>query len=121
MSMRLFETLADKDALTIIHYPGSGMKKTDAGHRNDLITSWYSSEKMEAGIDDVISVEYTQINVVYEYETSTSTGVRGDVNADGSFTLADVVMLQKQLLDAGKITNAQADDFCVMKCELLQK
>ncbi len=35
----------------------------------------------------------------------------GDVNADGSFTLNDVIMLQKWLLNAGTITDSQAGDF----------
>lgn len=38
--------------------------------------------------------------------------VRGDVNADGHFTVADVVMLQKWLLAAGPIADAQAGDLC---------
>ncbi len=37
--------------------------------------------------------------------------VRGDVNADGTFSVADVVMLQKWLLCAGDITDWQAGDF----------
>ena len=58
--------------------------------------------------------------------------VIGDVNADGSFTVADVVMLQKWLLCAGDITDWQAGDLCkdekldvfdlcIMKRELLAK
>lgn len=38
--------------------------------------------------------------------------IRGDVNADGEFTAADVVMLQKWLLGAGDIFNWQAGDLC---------
>ncbi len=56
--------------------------------------------------------------------------IRGDVNADNAFTLADVVMLQKYLLAAGTLTDAAAGDLCedgklnafdlaVMKRELL--
>lgn len=56
----------------------------------------------------------------------------GDVNADGSFTAADVVMLQKWLLCAGGITDMHAGDLCkdgrldafdlcLMKRELLDK
>ncbi len=36
--------------------------------------------------------------------------VKGDVNADGSLTLLDIVMLQKWLLGAGDITDWQAGD-----------
>ena len=56
----------------------------------------------------------------------------GDVNADGSFGVADVVMLQKWLLGSGMLTNWQAGDLCedgrlnvfdlcIMKRELLSK
>jgi len=38
--------------------------------------------------------------------------VRGDVNADGAFTLNDAVMLQKWLLQAGDIVDAEAGDLC---------
>lgn len=59
--------------------------------------------------------------------------VRGDVNADGAFTIADVVMLQKWLIcisDASLTCWQNGDlcsdnkidviDFCIMKRELLQ-
>ena len=56
--------------------------------------------------------------------------VRGDVNADGSFTVSDIVMMQKYLLRAGTLKAAQNGDLCedgvlnvldltVMKRELL--
>lgn len=95
---------------------------------------WDSSEKLEAKIDDVISIEYTQIKVIYEYENVTSENVRGDVNADGNFSVADVVMLQKWLICAPKVTLTDwkaADmcednridvfDLCIMKRELISK
>lgn len=58
--------------------------------------------------------------------------VRGDVNADGEFTVADVIMLRKWLLCAGDITDWQAGDLCedeklnafdlcIMKRELLNQ
>lgn len=53
--------------------------------------------------------------------------VEGDVNMDGIFSVADVVMLQKWILHVGNLTNWQAGDLCrdgeidisdllVMKC-----
>lgn len=56
----------------------------------------------------------------------------GDVNADGEFTVADVVMLQKWILNTGPLTDWQAGDFykdeiidvfdlCLMKRALLSK
>lgn len=38
--------------------------------------------------------------------------VKGDVNADGMFTVADVIMLQKWLLCNGEITDWEAGDLC---------
>lgn len=38
--------------------------------------------------------------------------VRGDVNADGAFSIADLVMLQKWLVQAGEIRDARAGDLC---------
>ncbi len=40
------------------------------------------------------------------------TSVRGDVNADGTFSVTDVIMLQKWLLRAGGITAPNAGDLC---------
>ncbi|MBQ8687276.1 MAG: glycoside hydrolase family 9 protein [Ruminococcus sp.] len=36
----------------------------------------------------------------------------GDVNADGTFTIADAIMLQKWLVCAGDLTDRQAGDLC---------
>lgn len=62
------------------------------------------------------------------------TTIRGDVNTDGQFSIADVVALQKYLLDepnasladwkAGDLFEDQkldVLDLCAMKCELLQE
>lgn len=38
--------------------------------------------------------------------------IKGDVNTDGRFTVADLVMLEKWLLGTGNITDWQAGDFC---------
>ena len=71
---------------------------------------WDYSEKQEQDIDDIISVKFTNINVIY----SASKTVLGDVNADGKFNVADVVALQKWLLAVPdiKLTNWKAADLC---------
>lgn len=62
----------------------------------------------------------------------TSSKLIGDVNADGKFTVADVVMMQKWLLHAGSLTDwtagdlredgrIDAFDLCIMKRELLKQ
>ncbi len=52
-------------------------------------------------------VNYTVMVTANENET-----IRGDVNADGEFTVADIVMLQKWLVRSGDITNRKAGDLC---------
>ena len=49
--------------------------------------------------------------VVYEAWVSDENGWRYE-NADGSFTVADLVMLEKYLLGAGTLTDWQAGDLC---------
>ncbi len=89
---------------------------------------WDSSEKQESG--DVINVSYKSIQLVYEYENKTSQ-VKGDVNADGKFTIADLVMIQKWILGSGKLTDWKAGDMdnneiidvfdvCLMRIELVK-
>jgi len=39
-------------------------------------------------------------------------GLSGDVNSDGKFNVADIVMMQKWLLCAGDLTNWKAGDLC---------
>lgn len=90
---------------------------------------WDSSEKQEDG--DVISVAYKSIKLVYEYENTPAT-VKGDVNKDGEFTIADLVMTQKWVLGSGKLTDWKAGDMdgnniidvfdiCLMRIELIGK
>ncbi len=45
-----------------------------------------------------------------QYALDNGISLKGDVNADGSFTLLDVVMLQKWLICAGDIPNCRAGD-----------
>lgn len=88
---------------------------------------WDSSEKQEAG--DVVNVTYKNIQLVYEYEKKPSS-VKGDVNADGKFSIADLVMTQQWLLGSGKLTDWKAGDMdndniidifdmCLMRMELI--
>ncbi len=78
---------------------------------------WDSSEKMEADIEDIISVEYTKIEVVYEYENTDEEPtikptdeepaddmVYGDVNCDDTVNILDVITLNKNLLSGAVLT-----------------
>lgn len=73
---------------------------------------WDASEKAESGIDDVISVSYTKIEVIYEYVSDSSSGVKGDVNSDGEFNVADIVMLQNYIIRSESITDKDAGNLC---------
>ncbi len=46
-------------------------------------------------------------------EPTITEGILGDVNADGVFDLADVVMMQKYLLGMGSLTDWDAGDLCM--------
>ncbi len=91
---------------------------------------WTASEKDELGVEDIISVEYTEVEVVYEYENSSSndttepdpeptteptvTGGNGDVNCDGNVDIVDIITLSKALmtgeaLSAESAQNADVD------------
>ncbi|MBR1592477.1 MAG: cellulase family glycosylhydrolase [Ruminococcus sp.] len=47
-----------------------------------------------------------------EKQTEKITAVEGDVNADGEFNIADIVMLEKFLVERGELTDSQAADLC---------
>lgn len=71
---------------------------------------WDASEKDETGVEDNIEMTLKKIVLTYTYENTGGEGTAGDVNADGSVTISDAVMLQKWLTGNGKITDAAAGD-----------
>lgn len=68
---------------------------------------WYTSESSGNLIEADSVVDITDNQTLYARWESVSLG---DANADGDFTVADVVMLQKWLLGAGNLTNWQNAD-----------
>lgn len=116
---------------TLTNKAGDDVEAVIADGKVELQQWWDASEKKENGEDDVISVEYTQVQVVYEYKKDIDS-VRGDVNADGTFSIADIIMLQKWLVGSGNITDMKAGDLyedgkinifdlSMMKQELIEK
>lgn len=78
---------------------------------------WEASEKLDNGETDNVSCNYTKIRVLYK-ETSQMAYAVGDINMDGSITIADAVLLQKFLLTGVGITQDQfsyADCTCDTK------
>ncbi len=69
---------------------------------------WKYSENDKDGND--LSIKYNYVTLIYEYSPS-DTGVEGDVNSDGIFSIADLVSLQKWLLNDGtELKNWQTGD-----------
>ncbi len=92
-------TLQNADKEDVAAFVGDG--------KVELQKWWDASEKQEASIEDEITVTYTKIEVVYEY---TGSEVRGDVNADGQFSITDAVALVKYLTAQGKVADWKAGD-----------
>ena len=55
--------------------------------------------------------EYSLLALIKD-KLSVAAAVTGDVNADGEFSIADAVMLEKWLLGKGELTDWQAGDLC---------
>lgn len=51
-------------------------------------------------------------NVTVHFNATVGSDVAGDVNADGVFNVADVVMVQKWLIGMGRLVNPEAGDLC---------
>ena len=83
-----------------------------ADSKIELQQWWSASEKQEADLPDEITVNYTKIEVIYEYsaDESQSSSAPGDVNADGRTDAADAAVLQKYLLTAGTLRDGKAAD-----------
>ena len=59
--------------------------------------------------DDIVNTNEYLLNANIHFQGIEET--TGDVNADGSFTIADVVTFQKWFLNAGDLTDWKAGDF----------
>ncbi len=71
---------------------------------------WDYSEKQEQEIADTLTMKISNVQVIY----AVSDTLQGDVNADGKFDIADVVLLQKWLLAVPntKLADWKAADLC---------
>lgn len=87
------------------------------------------------GKDSMIYAAYISASgtvIIKSYTLSNNSSVRCDVNEDGNFSIADIVMLQQWLLCDGNLINASAADLdenlvidafdlCLMRRELINK
>lgn len=80
-----------------VYYSGSRSQWKKVEINMDLYHGIYSGENKYI-IDSNIRFQ------IYEEAT-------GDVNADGSFTIADVIAFQKWILNVGNLTDWKAGDF----------
>lgn len=80
----------------------------DAEREGYIFHGWCLQDGTEISSTDVVIL--TADTTVYALWKEES--IAGDVNADGAFTVADAVMLQKWLLNAGGINNWYAGDLC---------
>ena len=99
---------------------------------NSLANIFYEGSKTEW--DELVSRCGLDLNVNVIYNSySQEETLLGDINDDGSFNIADIVMLQKWLLGVSDVTlpNWKAADFCedeklnvldlcMMKCKLVE-
>lgn len=69
------------------------------------VKSWFDNKKLSCTV-------YNDNGMVYSQDVYLNVAVKGDVNSDGLFNVADVVMLQKWLLGVGDITNWKYGDLC---------
>lgn len=73
-----------------------------------IFHGWCLQDGTEISSTDIVTLTAdTTVYALWEEEI-----IAGDVNADGTFTVADAVMLQKWLLNAGEINNWYAGDLC---------
>ncbi len=125
--------------MTAVYVPVSvtEVKNTAFGQCISLTDVYYGGSETDWAamtVDDTMDMNayFTGANIHYN-ATGIETKIEallGDVNADGKFTVADAVMLQKYLLCTGNLTAPQNADMCadgainafdlaVMKRELL--
>lgn len=93
----------DRDSYNGISYNGAETirKKCDIAKEYGGIMIWELTQDA-AG-------EYSLLSVI-KNEMAVQGAVPGDVNADGEFSVADVVMLQKWLLNSGGLSDWKAGD-----------
>ena len=71
---------------------------------NALIKNWdFSEYDTDPSVMD---------NVTVHFNATVGTDVAGDVNADGIFSIADLVMMQRFLLNQGRLIEWKAGDLC---------
>lgn len=118
---------SERDNKQVTYGKAYGVLPTAAKDGDEFI-GWFTEDGIEVTSSSVVEIE----SDMTLYAKWASDELVGDVNADGVFSMADVIMMQKWLLCAGELTNWQAGDLnadgridvfdlCLMKRILIEK
>lgn len=99
--------VAERDSKQVTYGKTYGVLPS-ATKDGDEFIGWFTEDGIEITSASIVEIE----SDTTLYAKWASDKVLGDVNADGVFNVADVVMMQKWLLCAGKLTDWQAGDLC---------
>lgn len=75
---------------------------------HDINTSSYVNKVYNS--DYVLTLD--ELPDVYNYQSAEPEKIKGDVNSDGQFSVADLVMMQKYILGNGMLNDWTAGDLC---------
>lgn len=78
-----------------------------ADNKIEIQKWWEASEKQEEADGDVISVEYTSIQLVYEYEAA---ALIGDIDGSGKVDALDLKLLQKHIIQGSALAKDKLDE-----------
>ena len=99
--------VAERDSKQVTYGKTYGVLPT-ASKVDDEFIGWFTEDGTEITSASIVEIE----SDTTLYAKWASDEIVGDVNADGVFNVADVVMMQKWLLCAGELTDWQAGDLC---------
>ncbi len=99
--------VAERDSKQVTYGKAYGVLPS-ATKDGDEFIGWFTEDGTEITSASIVEIE----SDTTLYAKWASDEVIGDVNADGVFNVADVVMMQKWLLCAGGLTDWQAGDLC---------
>ena len=88
------------------------MKKSFATLTACIMTAYFSTSNLISATGTINPAQDNSQSILNTVERMQS--ATGDVNADGQFSIADIVLMQQWLLDSStaNLANGQAGDFC---------
>ncbi len=95
---------------------GTDVPAVIADNKIEIQKWWDASEKQESADGDVISVEYTKIELQYEYLAQPIENKYGDVNCDGKVSITDLVMLARYVAEDSEMQPVSAQGVINADC-----